>query len=206
LNSCNNGLPLLLLNTIENINMHVLGVNLPDRKLLKVCTSLHMLLLLCPVLTGLTSCPPIQIALTSFHGVSHSTSRLICARLGFHDRLLVSELSEPQINQLSALLSSPSSFMSSHSAAESSKAASSRGHDQLVNLVIESDLRRQVRSNIQHHRTVGSYKGRRHAMGFPVRGQRTKSNAKTAKRLNRVERRAFSTSTGGSSRSSLSSR
>ncbi|KAK9897441.1 S13-like H2TH domain-containing protein [Cystobasidium minutum MCA 4210] len=154
--------------------MHVLGVNLPDRKLLK-------------------------IALTSFHGISHNTSRLICARLGFHDRLLVSELTEPQINELSALLSSPQSYMSSHaSSSESSNAAAgtSREYNQLSNLIIESDLRREVRANIQHHRTVGSYKGRRHAMGFPVRGQRTKSNAKTAKKLNRVERRAFSTSTG----------
>jgi len=188
--------------------VHVLGVNLPDRRLVK-------------------------IALTAFTGISHSTSRLICARLAFHDRLAVSDLTEPQINQLSALLSSPSTFMgpaptassSSAAATSTANAASSssttsddspssssssdrarqsltqqiREHNRLANLVIESDLRRQVKNDILHHRTVGSYVGRRHAMGFPVRGQRTKTNAKTAKRLNRVERRVFSTMANGAS-------
>lgn len=172
--------------------MYVLGVNLPDRKLVK-------------------------IALTSFHGVGHSTAKLICARLAFHDRLAVSELTEPQLNQLSALLSSPSSFMgeapsasastsgSTSSSSTSSSSSSSgppksatqiaREHDRLANLVTESDLRRSVRADIAHHRTVGSYRGRRHAMGLPVRGQRTKTNAMMAKKLNksRVDRKMFST-------------
>lgn len=49
---------------------------------------------------------------------------------------------------------------------------------------IESDLRREVRNNILHHRAIGSYKGKRHAMGYPVRGQKTRTNARTARRLN----------------------
>jgi small subunit ribosomal protein S13 len=162
-----------------------------------------------------------QIALTSFHGVGHSTAKLICARLAFHDRLAVSELTEPQLNQLSALLSSPSSFMgeapSASSASTSSSASASsstspslsgppksqtqiaREHDRLANLVTESDLRRSVRADIAHHRTVGSYRGRRHAMGLPVRGQRTKTNAMMAKKLNksRVDRKMFSTLASG---------
>lgn len=168
-----------------------------------------------------------QIALTSFHGVGHSTAKLICARLAFHDRLAVSELTEPQLNQLSALLSSPSSFMgeapsgsasASTSTSTSSSSASTssssglpaagppksqtqiaREHDRLANLVTESDLRRSVRADIAHHRTVGSYKGRRHAMGLPVRGQRTKTNAMMAKKLNksRVDRKMFSTLSPG---------
>jgi len=40
---------------------------------------------------------------------------------------------------------------------------------------IETDLRRQLRENIQRLRDMGSYRGRRHAMGLPVRGQRTRS-------------------------------
>ena len=51
-------------------------------------------------------------------------------------------------------------------------------------MTLESDLRRQVRNNILHHRTIGDYKGKRHAMGYPVRGQRTRTNAKTARKLN----------------------
>lgn len=145
-----------------------------------------------------------QIALTAFHGVGHSTSRLICARLGLHDRLHVSELTEPQINQLSALLSSPTSFMGEAPSSTPSTSASTSGisatqqqreHDRLANLVIESDLRKVVRDNISHHRAIGTYRGRRFAMQLPVRGQRTKTNAQTARKLNRVDRRNFSTST-----------
>lgn len=61
--------------------------------------------------------------------------------------------------------------------------------DQLKNLKIETELRRDVRENIAHHRMIGSYVGRRHVMGLPVRGQNTRTNAKTAKELNKVERR-----------------
>ncbi|KAJ3476269.1 hypothetical protein NLI96_g11274 [Meripilus lineatus] len=60
--------------------------------------------------------------------------------------------------------------------------------DPLKNLKIETDLRREIRENIAHHKMIGSYVGRRHAMGLPVRGQNTQTNAKTARKLNRVER------------------
>lgn len=53
-----------------------------------------------------------------------------------------------------------------------------------------------MQANIAHHRMVGSYKGRRHAGGLPVRGQRTRRNAQTARKLNRVERRQFGTFAG----------
>ncbi len=42
-------------------------------------------------------------------------------------------------------------------------------------MTIETDLRRQVQDNIRRLRDMGSYRGRRHAMGLPVRGQRTRS-------------------------------
>ena len=64
-----------------------------------------------------------------------------------------------------------------------------KNKDPLRDLRIESDLLREVRENIAHQRMIGSYVGRRHAMGLPVRGQRTRSNARTAKKLNRVERK-----------------
>jgi CTP:molybdopterin cytidylyltransferase MocA len=46
---------------------------------------------------------------------------------------------------------------------------------ELSELTIENDLRRKLRDNIRRLRDMGSYRGRRHAMGLPVRGQRTRS-------------------------------
>lgn len=60
--------------------------------------------------------------------------------------------------------------------------------DPLLKLKVEAELRREMRENIAHQRMIGSYVGRRHAMSLPVRGQNTQTNAKTAKKLNRVER------------------
>jgi len=60
--------------------------------------------------------------------------------------------------------------------------------DPLKSLKTESEARRVVKENIAHLRMIGSYVGKRHAMGLPVRGQNTQSNAKTAKKLNRVHR------------------
>ncbi|KZV73421.1 S13-like H2TH domain-containing protein [Peniophora sp. CONT] len=62
------------------------------------------------------------------------------------------------------------------------------GGDPLRRLRIESDLRREVRENIAHHRMIGSYVGRRHALGLPVRGQTTQNNARSARKFNRIER------------------
>jgi small subunit ribosomal protein S13 len=60
--------------------------------------------------------------------------------------------------------------------------------DPLKDLKIESELRRMIRENIAHQRMIGSYVGRRHAMHLPVRGQNTQSNAKTARKLNQLDR------------------
>jgi len=60
--------------------------------------------------------------------------------------------------------------------------------DPLKGLKIESELRRMIRENIAHQRMIGSYVGKRHAMHLPVRGQNTQSNAKTAKKLNQLDR------------------
>lgn len=61
-------------------------------------------------------------------------------------------------------------------------------------MTIETDLKRQVREQVMHHRNINNYIGRRHAMSLPVRGQRTRNNAKSAKKLNGrwVQRRGFS--------------
>ena len=49
------------------------------------------------------------------------------------------------------------------------------------NAVVEGDLRRQVQMNIQRLVDIGCYRGRRHRLGLPVRGQNTKNNARTRK-------------------------
>ncbi|KAG0291657.1 hypothetical protein BGZ98_002947 [Dissophora globulifera] len=126
--------------------LHLLGVNLPDQKL-------------------------VQYALPLFYGIGQRASVKILAALAIHKTCKISDLSETQVNQLSSLLS---------------------------DMTIESDLRKEVRANIMHHRTIGSYVGRRHAMGLPVRGQNTRNNAKTARRLNgrwlKAERKEYSSS------------
>jgi small subunit ribosomal protein S13 len=63
-----------------------------------------------------------------------------------------------------------------------------KGLDPLRWLRIEADLKREMRENIGHQRMIGSYVGKRHAMGLPVRGQNTQTNARTARKLNRIER------------------
>lgn len=60
---------------------------------------------------------------------------------------------------------------------------------ELSEMAIDSKLLSQIKSNIRMKREIGSYVGMRHAMGLPVRGQRTKTNAKTARKLNRIERK-----------------
>ncbi|GAA5990720.1 hypothetical protein JCM10908_003205 [Rhodotorula pacifica] len=162
----------------------------------------------------------IKIAMRQFYGVGPVVADKIMARLQFHDQLRVRDLSERQLNSLSALLSAPSahprpstplrpyslsSTSSSSSSASSSSAASSADliprdpppaeQDALVNLQIEEDLLRKVRGDIAHLYSIGTWRGLRHAMRLPVRGQKSHPNAKSARKLNRLERRAYSTRT-----------
>lgn len=60
---------------------------------------------------------------------------------------------------------------------------------ELTNYTIENEARNEMRANIALKRQIGAFAGRRHAMGLPVRGQSTKNNARTAKRLNKLERK-----------------
>jgi len=59
---------------------------------------------------------------------------------------------------------------------------------ELGELKLENDLLRGIRDNIARLRRIGSYRGKRHAAGLPVRGQNTRNNASTARRFNRVDR------------------
>ncbi|WFD00849.1 hypothetical protein MYAM1_003604 [Malassezia yamatoensis] len=123
-------------------------------------------------------------------------------------------LTEAQITDLSAYLSSPGLIpgrsanptraeidaepVAASAADQAIPPPSQRAQassDPLRSIKIEGDLRRDMLANIAHHRAIGTYRGRRHANGFPVRGQRTQRNALTARRLNRLERRQISTAT-----------
>jgi len=151
-----------------------------------------------------------RFALTHFYGVGHRTAHRICARFQIHDRCRVKDLTPTQLTSITAFLSSPSTAQPVHQVPLASPRFSPKlgpitkstpslklnasstnakgGNDPLRNLKIETDLRKEIRENITHQRMIGSYVGRRHAMGLPVRGQNTQNNAKTAKKLNRIER------------------
>ncbi|KAF9052914.1 hypothetical protein BJ165DRAFT_1339913 [Panaeolus papilionaceus] len=166
--------------------VHILGINLPDNQLAR-------------------------FAFTNIYGVGHHTAHRLCARLQIHDRCKVKDLSPFQVTSLASFLSSPGTAPPlpkyplatlNHVPAsptiptqelqakflESQKGKTVKNTDPLKNLKIESELRREVRENIAHQRMIGSYVGRRHAMHLPVRGQNTQNNAKTAKKLNRLDR------------------
>ncbi|KAI0885250.1 ribosomal protein S13 [Annulohypoxylon maeteangense] len=59
---------------------------------------------------------------------------------------------------------------------------------ELSTMTIENDARRIVQDNIKRLRDMGTYRGRRHAMGLPVRGQRTRTQIESAKKFNCLER------------------
>ncbi|CDK26062.1 unnamed protein product [Kuraishia capsulata CBS 1993] len=91
-------------------------------------------------------------------GVGLKTSRELCAKLGFYPKMRVHQLTENQVLSITKELSE---------------------------MTVEGKLKTILRENIQAKKDLGRYSGLRHALGLPVRGQRTKTNAQTAKRLNR---------------------
>lgn len=97
-----------------------------------------------------------------FFGVGHKTAGEICSKLGFYPQMRMHQLDEPRILALTKELST---------------------------LKIETELRNEILQNIRIKHEVGSYQGMRHAQGLPVHGQRTRTNAKNAKKLNRLDRR-----------------
>ena len=59
---------------------------------------------------------------------------------------------------------------------------------ELSNMTLESDAKRLVQENIRRLRDMGTYRGRRHAMNLPARGQKTRTQIETARKLNILER------------------
>ncbi|KAL7272986.1 hypothetical protein RUND412_004173 [Rhizina undulata] len=97
-----------------------------------------------------------------FYGIGSNVSAKLCAKLSIHNAARVESLPPSKITALA---------------------------QELSGMTLENDLRRKLREDIMRLRDMGAYRGRRHAQGLPVRGQNTKSQIKTARRLNKVERR-----------------
>ena len=94
------------------------------------------------------------IALQAIYGIGSTRAKTICAEAGIPENVKIRELSEDQIEQL---------------------------REQVAKFTVEGDLRREVTMSIKRLLDLGCYRGVRHRRGLPVRGQRTKTNARTRK-------------------------
>ncbi len=97
----------------------------------------------------------IEVAMTYIYGIGLTSSQKILAATGIDPNTRVRDLTETEITQL--------------------REAIDRGYK------VEGDLRREEAQNVKRLVDIGSYRGLRHRRGLPVRGQRTKTNARTAK-------------------------
>lgn len=95
-----------------------------------------------------------SIALTSIYGVGLSTARKICDSVGISGSTKIGDLTEEQLEKI---------------------------RKEITGLTTEGDLRREVSMNIKRLMDMGCYRGIRHRRGLPLRGQRTKTNARTRK-------------------------
>lgn len=97
----------------------------------------------------------LEISLTYIYGVGRRLSNEIIDKLGLDRNMRAHKLTQDDIARLNATLQSE--------------------------YVVEGDLRRQIQNDIKRLVSIHSYRGQRHRAGLPVRGQRTKTNARTRK-------------------------
>ena len=97
----------------------------------------------------------VEIGLTYIYGIGLATSQKILTVTGVNAETRVKDLSEEEVNEIRTYINK--------------------------NLMVEGDLRRDVAMNIKRLVDIGSYRGIRHRRGLPVRGQKTKTNARTRK-------------------------
>jgi small subunit ribosomal protein S13 len=95
------------------------------------------------------------IALTNIHGIGPKFAKDICNKVGLSPQRRVNELTESEIIQIRETIDSE--------------------------YLVEGDLRRETAMNIKRMMDLGNYRGLRHRRGLPVRGQKTKTNARTRK-------------------------
>ena len=94
------------------------------------------------------------VALTSIYGIGRTRAYKICAEAGITPSTKMKDLTDGEMEKL---------------------------RDQVGRVTVEGDLRREISMNIKRLMDLGSYRGSRHRRGLPVRGQRTKTNARTRK-------------------------
>jgi small subunit ribosomal protein S13 len=97
----------------------------------------------------------LEISLTYIFGIGRTRSKEICDGVGISRDTRVRDLTEEEVAQLRTYVDN--------------------------NLKVEGDLRREVAADIKRKVEIGSYEGLRHRRGLPVRGQRTRTNARTRK-------------------------
>lgn len=97
----------------------------------------------------------VEIGLTYIFGIGRSTAQKICSELGIDTLQKVHDLTDEEVARLRAYID--------------------------ANVQVEGDLRRERSANIKRLMEIGCYRGLRHRRGLPVRGQRTKTNARTRK-------------------------
>jgi small subunit ribosomal protein S13 len=96
----------------------------------------------------------VWVGLTHIYGVGRSRAQLLCEAAGINPTTKVKDLTEQEVSAI---------------------------RSQLAKFPVEGDLRREVSMNIKRLMDLGSYRGMRHRRGLPVRGQRTRTNARTRK-------------------------
>jgi small subunit ribosomal protein S13 len=95
----------------------------------------------------------VEIGLTYIYGIGRATSNEILAQVGVNPDTRVKDLAEDEVARLREVIAR--------------------------NYRVEGDLRREISSNINRLMEIGCYRGLRHRRGLPVRGQRTRTNART---------------------------
>jgi small subunit ribosomal protein S13 len=96
----------------------------------------------------------VVVSLRYVYGIGPAVAKNLCDKTGVKPTAKVSELSEDQLDAL---------------------------RNEISKLTVEGDLRREISMNIKRLMDLGTYRGIRHRRGLPVRGQRTKTNARTRK-------------------------
>ena len=96
----------------------------------------------------------VEIGLTYIYGIGRSTSNDLLSQAGVHPDTYVRDLTEDEVGKL---------------------------RDLVDDLTVEGDLRRERSQNVKRLMEIGCYRGLRHRRGLPVRGQNTKTNARTRK-------------------------
>lgn len=96
----------------------------------------------------------VVIGLQSIYGVGRSRAKKVCAEAGVNPAVKIKDLSEAEVDKL---------------------------RHEIAKFTVEGDLRREVGISIKRLIDLGTYRGLRHRRGLPLRGQRTRTNARTRK-------------------------